>query len=192
MSHLLDFIGFEEGLVVLEHFAHGSRRYCANRRVGGKLDQGEDQLDKYWSWLKGTVGAKVLECAIKFRVLCDTAGSGEGKSKVRALDAAACAERTLCTISEGNFEVSLRELSNKIIHATHVVPVWGRSRQGGATFKYWSGQLELSGTHQRKAWKLSLNVSEWAAAMQHFLHEAEANELTTYIGQDWYPKQSAA
>ena len=192
MSHFLDFISFEERLVVIEHFAHGSRSYCASRRVGSKFDQGDDQLDQYWSWLKGTVGAHVLECAIKFRVLCDTAGSGEGKSKVKALDEAACAERTLCTISEGDFDVSLRELSNKIIHAIHVVPVWVTARQRGTSFKYWGGQLQLSGANQRKAWKLSLNVSVWAVAMQHFLHHAESGELTMYIGQDWYPKRSAA
>jgi hypothetical protein len=192
VSHLLDFISFEERLVVLEHFAHGSRSYCATRRVGSKFDQGEDQLDQYWSWLKGTVGAYVLECAIKFRVLNDTAGSAEGNSKVWALDEAACKERSLCAVLEGEFEVSLRELSNKIIHAIHVVPAWVTTRQRGVSFKYWGGQLELSGTHQRKPWKLALDVCEWAAAMQHFLHQAESRELTMYIGQDWYPKHGAA
>ena len=142
--------------------------------------------------MKGTVGAYVLECAIKYRVLCDTAESAEGKGKVRALDGVACKERALCTILEGKFDVSLRELSNKIIHAIHVVPVWVSARQRGTTFKFWGGQLELSGTHQRKTWKLALNVREWAVAMQHFLHLAESSELTMYIGQDWYPKQSAA
>ena len=192
MSHLLDFISFEERLVLLEHFVHGSRSYCANRRVGSKFDQGDDQLDQYWSWLKGTVGAYVLESAIKFRVLCDTAASEEGRSRVKSLDEAACNERTICTLVEGEFEVSLRELSSKIIHAIHVVPVWATARRGSTNFKYWSGHLDLSGTHQRKPWNLSLSVSEWAAAMQHFLHNAESSELTLYIGQDWYPRPSAA
>ena len=192
MSHLLDFIGFEERLVLLEHFVHGSRSYCASRRVGSKFDDGNDQFDQYWSWLKGTVGAYVLECAIKFRVLCDTDGTPETTGRVRALDNAACKNRALCTVSEGKFEVSLRELSNKIIHTVHVVPVWALGRQDGAQFKYWGGHLELSGIHQRKKWRLSLSVSEWAAAMQHFLHQAESSELTMYQGQDWYPKQGAA
>jgi len=192
MSHLLDFSAFEEKLVLLEHFALGSRAYCAARLAGSEQDQGDEQLDLYWSWLKGTVCRGALECAIKFRILCDTAGTGEGIAKIKLLDEEALAGKTIAPHVEGDFPLTLREISNKIIHAVHVVPQWASEGEGPQTFKYWNGLLDLAGTHKGARWALALDVPARAAAMQIFLSKAESNELLLYVGQDWYPKQSAA
>lgn len=140
----------------------------------------------------GTVCGSTLECAIKFRVLCDTAGSDKGAAKIRSLDQEALAGKVIASNVEGDFPVTVREISNKIIHAVHVVPQWASDVQGSQSFKYWNGLVDLTGTHKGARWALALHIPAWAAAMQIFLSKAESNELLLYIGQDWYPKQGAA
>ena len=70
---------------------------------------------------------------------------------------------------QGNFELTLREPSNKIIHATRVISEWKRSTTEGVEFKFWSGTLKLSGDRNGKPWCLRLYVSSWGRAMQRFL-----------------------
>lgn len=45
MSHQLGLDGVLEKLVLLQHFAHGSERFCRERLVGSVHDIGDGELD---------------------------------------------------------------------------------------------------------------------------------------------------
>jgi hypothetical protein len=191
VSHHLDIDGILEKLILLQHFSAGSRSYCAERVLGSELDQGDGEFDEYWGWLKGIVCASTLECSIKFRVLLDSTTGEVDQKLFDALDQKARSGLLLGAVMQGNFELTLRELSNKIIHATHVIPEWERSTTEGIEFKFWSGTLELSGNRNGKPWCLRLCISSWARAMQQFLSYSESEEAFRYVGQDWFPKTQA-
>ena len=53
-------------------------------------------------------------------------------------------------------------------------------------YKYWSGDIELSGNKGRKQWVLILHVIAWAECIGEFLWEAELAELMTCVGTDWF------
>jgi hypothetical protein len=186
MSHQLDLDGVLEKLVLLQHFAYGSKDYCRERLTGSEKDVGDGELDEYWAWVKGITSSYLLECAIRLRVLLDIIATGEHAGKVDGMDATARSGLVIGKILEGEFELTVREVCNKIIHARNVVPVWESDTQQESGFRYWSGSLELAGKKSGRDWRLLLHVAPWARSLQRFLDEAESQEMTLYVGQDWY------
>jgi hypothetical protein len=186
MSHQLDFDGMLEKLILLQHFAHGSKQFCHDRLIGSEYDIGDAAFDEYWGWVKGLVSAYTLECGTRFRVFLDSISEKMEKSKIIDLYTAARAELSIGQIVDGNFKLTLRETCNKIIHAKKVIPIWRTGMVDDIEFKYWSGQFDLSGTRGDESWQLLLDVAPWARNIERFLLEADSNELTLYLGQDWY------
>jgi len=186
MTHQLGLDVVYEKLVLLQHFAYGSERYCAVRLPGSEQDQGGGAMDEYWSWVKGIVSSYLLECAVRIRILQDTVKDGADAKAMADLDAATCADSRLGTIVSGDFPVSVRETCNKIIHARKAVPEFAKAIDAGVEFKYWSGDYRLSGTKDQEPWELILHVGSWAHAVAKFLDAADAADLTVYVGQDWY------
>jgi hypothetical protein len=187
MSHHLDVDSVVEKLILLQHFAAGSKAYCAERGIGGPSDQGHGEFDDYWGWTKGIVCSYALDCAIKFRVLQDSADGKAAKDKLAQIDAKACSGLKHGLVTRGQFDLSLREISNKIIHSTRVVPDWQASRAKNKRFQFWPGTMVLSGDRYGKGWTVQLNVANWALAMQRFFSDSDTHELYEYVGQDWFP-----
>jgi hypothetical protein len=186
MSHQLDFDGMTEKLVLLQHFSSGSRSYCADRLTGSTADQGDGALDNYWGWVKAIVCNYTVECAVKFRILQDTI---KGQSDVIAfekLDSQARRGLSIGAVTQGKFDLTIRESCNKIIHARRVIPQWSDSRAKGRRFRYWNGTVEYGGSHGGKKWTVILNVSDWSRSMERFLHEFQFSDASHYVGQDWY------
>jgi hypothetical protein len=186
VSHLLDLEAVLEKLTLLQHFAHGSEQYCRERLVGSEHDVGHEALDEYWGWVKGIVSAYTLECGVRLRVLLDTVAGRPEADKIAGLDVAARSGLVLGRVVDGEFELTLRETCNKIIHARKAIPVWATGIEGDVQFKYWSGDYELSGTKGDESWRLLLHVAPWARCVERFLIEADSAEVTLYLGQDWY------
>ena len=124
MSHQLDFNGILEKLILLEHFSFGSKGYCKLRLVGSDKDIGDQEFDDYWGWVKSIVSNYTIECAIKFRILQDTIRGKKDIIKLENLDSKACDGVSIGKVLNGSFKISLRETSNKIIHAKSVIPQW--------------------------------------------------------------------
>lgn len=186
MSHQLNLEGVIEKLVLLQHFAHGSEQYCRERLAGSEQDQGDEALDEYWGWVKSLVSAYCLECSVRVRVLLDTVATKPEASNLVDLDFAACTDLTIGQVVEGEFELTIRETCNKIIHANKVIPVWATAIEGDIEFKYWSGDYDLSGIKGEETWRVILHIAPWAKSVERFLLEAKADNLTFYVGQDWY------
>ena len=71
MSHHLGLDSVREKLVLLEHFALGSRTYCEARLTGSEEDQGDGALEEYWGALKSIVSSYLLS-AHSEHVCCKT------------------------------------------------------------------------------------------------------------------------
>jgi hypothetical protein len=185
MTHRLDLERTHEQLVLLQHFVHGSNKFCEERLVGSEKDTGDGEFDSYWSWVKFVASSYTLECSIRFRVLLDIfVGKPEYKI-LKEFDTEVREGKEIGEIIEGKFDLNLRESCNKIIHARKLVPIWSDGDIDGINYKYWSGDLDLIGKKGKNSWRLKLHVSPWADCMSEFLFKAELSGLTSYIGADW-------
>lgn len=154
--------------------------------TGSSQDQGNQEFDEYWGWVKSIVSNYAIECSIKFRVLQDTIYGKDDIVKFEGLDSKSCHGLAIGKVTEGAFKLSLRESSNKIIHAKRVVPKWSESKTSNKKFKYWSGEVELCGERGAEQWRILLNIGLWAQAMQRFIVEFSHSDASHYVGQDWY------
>jgi len=186
MSHQLDLEGVLEKLVIIQHFAHGSKEYCRERMIGSEKDQGNAEFDNYWMWAKGIISSYILECSVRVRVLLDTVSDKPEAQEITKIDTESVLGLSLGNVVKGNFDLSIRESCNKIIHAKKVVPVWATAIDKGIEFQYWSGDFNLSGTKGNDEWQITLHVASWAKAVERFLERIDSIDLTFYIGQDWY------
>jgi hypothetical protein len=183
MSHVLDLDETARKLVLLQHYCAGSREYCRVRMVGSENDIGNYEYDNYWGWTKGIVSNYLLECSIKLRVIQDTFYSDYAEFK--KMDKEACGKLEIGNIEKGNFELNLRETSNKIIHAKNVTPTWVNAKENEIEFQYWDGKYALSGFKNKQEWKLILNVSDWARALESFIELFKTTDNSHYLGQDF-------
>lgn len=186
MSHVLDIDGISEKLLLLEHLVEGSEAYCSKRLIGSEYDQGDEQYDNYWGWIKGIACAYMIECAVKFRILQDTIKGEEDIIRFDDLDSKACKGLDIGKIISGNFKISLRETCNKIIHARHVTPKLITKNSNNTEFKFWCGIIDLRGFKNSEQWELQLNLGIWPQAMQRFIDEFSISDSAFYMGQDWY------
>ena len=184
MSHLLDINGMAEKLIVLQHYAYGSKEYCRRLLIGSKHDAGDEMLNNYWGWTKGLVSNYLLECSIGLRVFLDTVAIKLEPNEIEELDTKARSGLAVGEVFLGSFELSVRESCNKIIHATKVSTLWETENIDDTDFKYWNGKVELQGTKGKKAWGLYLNVADWAKSMEYMTDQID--DISSYVSHDWY------
>ena len=184
MSHAIDTDGIREKLIVLEHACYGSHAYCAARGIGGDEDQGDGELDEYWGWMKGIVSNYTIECAVKLRMIDEYCTKNSDPEQYQeALEAAHISK--LGHVRLGDFDLTLRECSNKIIHATRTELSIVKGATTGKTIQYWSGFYNLHGSRGADNWHVELNVANWCGSTLRFLDELETREMILYMGQDW-------
>jgi len=154
--------------------------------TGSTQDQGDQEFDEYWGWVKAIVCNYAIECAIKFRVLQDTIYGKFDIVEFEELDSKSCNGLSIGKVTEGSSKLSFRETSNKIIHAKRAVPQWTESKTDNKKFRYWSGEIELCGERRAEEWVILLNVGVWSQAMQRFIEKFSYSDASHYVGQDWY------
>jgi hypothetical protein len=186
MSHELNLESVLEKLVLIQHFAHGSKEYCRERLIGSEKDQGNAEFDEYWTWAKGLISSYILECSVRVRVLLDTVSDKPEAKEIAQIDKESISGLVIGNITKGRFDLSIRESCNKIIHAKKVSPVWATAVDNGVEFQYWSGAFNLVGTKGSDEWELTLHVASWAKAVEKFLTKIDSKDLIFYVGQDWY------
>jgi hypothetical protein len=186
MSHELNLESVIEKLVLLQHFAHGSKQYCRERLIGSEEDIGDAGFDEYWGWAKGLVSSYMLECSVRVRVLLDTVSDKPEAREIAKIDEEAISGLIIGDITKGNFDLSIRESCNKVIHAKTASPVWATAVEKGVEFQYWSGDFNLIGSKGKDEWHVTLHVASWAKAIEKFLTNIHLKDLIFYVGQDWY------
>jgi len=73
MPHLIDFDGLESDLFVLQHAAYGSKEFCEKFDLNTDCYGGDYEWWEYKGMLKIYVSNKIIEAAIKMRMLQDFA-----------------------------------------------------------------------------------------------------------------------
>lgn len=167
MPHLIDFDGLESDLFVLQHAAYGSRAFCE------KFDLHSDCYGKDFEWweykgiLKTYVSNKIIEAAIKVRMLQDFAKHDDSDIDLKKLDADARKGLSIGSINGLSTPLSLRESCNKIVHATEARMQWVSS-EAKPEVEYWDGVYELFGENKGVGWQVDLNIPEWCTCMIRF------------------------
>jgi hypothetical protein len=186
MSHVLNFDELDGHLFILQQLVLASQHYCGQEMIGSDLDIGDGKFDVYWGWIKGTVSEYLIDCAIKTRIFQDYLADGKNTIEVdlAQVDLDARKNLQIAIIHEGDFELTLREICNKIIHAKQSIPSWSEKTREEKVFKYWNGSFHLHGSKGKQNWHLELRVGDWAKAMTLYHHMLDRAEGREYVGQD--------
>ena len=127
------------------------------------------ELIRYLERLERLVSDYLIQCATRTRIMQDS-WMAERNSEY---DSDYCPDKEayekfsgVARCVQGKVKLSIREVCNKIIHATkfeleHVDPQH-------VGFKHWSGKCHLHGSQWGEPWHVELNVMQWGFALQHY------------------------
>jgi hypothetical protein len=177
MSHSFDFMGLSEKLFLLRHLASGTREFCKkNQLIEGPIDY-EDDWSMYYLRMRSMVSSKLIELAANIRIVEDTCKHQDTYSDIRDLDALCRDNQPIGVVHQGDFELTLRESCNKIIHATEFDLSIASAKSSTPYFRYsyWDGRCVLKGVHSNKPWNIELNIIEWCGAIDCFMDELSRN-----------------
>ena len=187
MPHRIDIDGISENLFILQNLSLASRSFCEKYRIN-QYSEEESEFDWYYlGWLKSIVSEKLIDCAIKVRILQDFLREEDEEIDFADLDQRACSDLVLGQFHAGSDPLTLREACNKIIHATKVNLVWKDVASGADDERvadedlpeYWNGSVMLEGSKGNREWKLELYVVDFCIALERLL-----SELGDSV--DWY------
>lgn len=184
MSYIINFDELDGKLFLLQQLVLASENYCLQEMMGSNLDEGDGKLDVYWGWIKGIVSDYLIDCAIKTRIFQDYLSENKMELDLTKVDLDARKNLEIGIIHKGNFELTLRESCNKIIHAKKSTPSWNEKPISDTIFKYWNGSFHLYGSKANQNWYLELRVGEWAKAMSIYHDMLDSSEGRIYVGQD--------
>ncbi len=184
MPHILDLSGAHEALFHLRHLAAGSREYCRRGELHcGDRDYTPGEWAAYQGFLSFLASRSLLSLALNLRVLHDTARTKSlGKGVATDIEEISnSTEQGLGTVLQGDFELTLRESCNKIIHATEFRPEFKESRTGRPVkrYAYWTGQVTALGSQGRANWVVQLDTLRWCDAVDEFF-EYSADQVEWY------------
>ena len=173
MTHILDLSGSYEALFQLRHLVSGSREFCKGELLHfGDDDYTPEEWESYQNQLHFLVSRTLISSAINFRVLQDTLRSQSSARELNQTeeDLALTSDLDLGEVLEGEFDLTLRESCNKIIHATDFNLLFREARTGKPSkwYSYWNGQIRAVGVQGKKKWSLLLNVTNWCNAVDNY------------------------
>lgn len=177
MSHSFDFMGLSEKLFLLRDLADGTREFCKKEQLFEGPIHYEDDWSMYYLRTRSLVSSRLIELAANMRIVEDTCKHQETYSDIRELDALCRDQGSIGIVLRGNFELSLRESCNKIIHATEFDLAISNARSSKPYYRYsyWNGCCVLKGRHSNQPWHIELNVHEWCGAIDCFMDELSSN-----------------
>ena len=178
MSHSLDCVGLKKKLFLTRHLVAGTKEYCRREHLyQGTQAPKSVGWDLYSEQLCHIVSDELIEISAKFRVIQDTTADKLPSQYFRQLDEKCQRIRNIGTVLFGDFDLTLRESCNKVIHATRFDLVFQneRSVQPQHLYSFWNGICQISGIYQRTQWKVALDVYRWSDSMNQFLEELGSN-----------------
>ena len=82
MSHAIDLDGLIEKLVILRHLVHGTASFCSQDNLVTGEDFDQEFFDGYWGQLKVSVSNRLIESAIKSRMIEEFCGKDDGDNEL--------------------------------------------------------------------------------------------------------------
>jgi hypothetical protein len=180
MTHSLDFAGVDEKLFLLQQLILASQPYCRISNIcQGSYPYGDDDWNDYNHKIKPVVCGYLIEIAAKVRILEDTSRPHARPSTFVRANRYATEDIPLGTIHRGNFDLTVREACNKIIHATRVELDWiTRNSKSSDRYTHWTGKVHLHGERGKDSWHLELDVHGWTVAVDTYIEEIICSEDT--------------
>lgn len=169
-AHSINFQLIGERLLLLRHIKLESQKYCEVNEIGRNSSKySADEWGDYAWELKRIISDYVLDCAIKTRLWQDTLINFGNRLNIKAEDAEAREGVCIGQVHLGNFDLTLRESCNKIVHSTRIELGWeAKSNDSGILFEYWNGSLHLYGKRHEENWHVELDIEEWAASLDYY------------------------
>ena len=192
MPHRVDIDSIHQNSFLLLNLAYGAKEFARSH------DLGSDDCDPisggyYLGWLKFTLSAKLIDTAIKTRIILDMIRAEEkryeedGEKYVvnsRELDRTISNSYNLGASIEGEEAITVRECCNKIIHALDIRPIYevgdedhylDEELETKRQWKYWDGSLDLSGLKGKEEWHFELHVSDFCTALEELISALEGS-----------------
>jgi hypothetical protein len=183
MSHAVNLQSIIEQLFLLEHIAYGSQKFCESYGISSFDEAGYQKPLSAWSLTKTLVCERIIDIAIKGRILLDHVEVVDTKAPKRLEEQAVTGLRITHNV-KGQRTLSVRESFNKIIHATQVSVSLSANDTGSGDTHYWDGQIRLEGTRDKKPWVHQLVVADWAKAVRRIVIALEQDERLEMLGWD--------
>lgn len=191
MAHRVDIDSIHQNIFVLLNICYAAKAFGQNHDLSSYEEAEPINGPYYVGWLKFTLSEKLIDVAIKTRVILDIVKAEEARYREtgetydidsRALDKAITDQYNIGFFVGTDEEVSMREACNKIIHALDIRPILERGNDEHALdeeserkrdWLYWEGTLDLSGKRGKDDWHFTLHVSDFGQALEQFIKQIE-------------------
>lgn len=171
MPYDINIEGMHELIFKLQNLCHASKSFCIKYQIHKYNDEETDDYDwaYYFGRLKNLVCDYLIQCSIKLRILLDILRNDDHNKNINFVS---MNEKSLNNIDigkylEGNGNITVREICNKIIHATDTQFDWQEIEKD--SIEFWSGIIFLYGKKNTKVWALELNVEAFCTAFLRFI-----------------------
>jgi hypothetical protein len=192
MPHRVDIDSIHQNSFLLLNIAYGAKEFARTHDLASDDDY-PITGGYYVGWLKFTLSEKLIDTAIKTRIILDMVRAEEkqyeagGEKYVvdsRDLDKKISSKYNIAGVVEGDAEITVRECCNKIIHALDIQPIYeggdddhflDEESEAKREWKYWGGSLDLSGLKGQEEWHFELHVSDFCTALEELVSELEGS-----------------
>ncbi|WP_221074598.1 hypothetical protein [Agarivorans aestuarii] len=175
MGHPIDFGNLEEKLFLIQQLSSASQENAkwkssylkSNKEEDWQVTELQIELEDDLALTETLISSYMIECAVKTRIFQDhfTEDHFECGFSSFDKDAIDSVGGDIGNVLNGSFTLSLRESCNKIIHAKKFYLI---KENENLNIPYWNGLCHLTGTFQKKEWKIELDVRNWAAAINYY------------------------
>ncbi len=175
MSHPIYYNSIVHEAYYLEQLASASQThvsmlldsFSSDKEYSYSISEFEIEHANYIEWLIETVSSHLILCATRTRVLQDSYDFSIEHNPNYSADREAYEYfDSIVEVQKGDFNPSLRECCNKIIHATTYNLEFAKSESGA---DYWTGKCVLEGRYNKKEWRISVNVTKFCFSLRHFI-----------------------
>ena len=177
MPHSIDINSLSERVFILHNMCHASLSICSKYKIGRFVEDAEEyEWNDYFGWLKVFVCESMIHLAIRLRILEDSVKSDEQEINWGEIDQDSRKDLCLGKYHKGNDKITIREICNKIIHATDISLDWtsiDKENENDGSPEYWTGVAWLFGKKGNKEWKLELNVEALCIALRRYIEALE-------------------
>lgn len=191
MPHRVDFDSIHQNIFVLLNIAYGAKEFSRSHDLSSEDDY-PITGSYYVGWLKYTLSEKLIDTAVKTRIILDMVRAEEKRYQAdgepysvdtRKLDDEISAKYNIAGSLDPGASISIRDCCNKIIHALDIRPLYedgddehyfDEESPTKRQWKYWDGSLDLSGLKGSDEWHYEFHVSHFCSALEELISELES------------------
>lgn len=193
MPHHVDIDSIHQNIFLLLNICYGAKTFAQEHDL--ESDDAAKPIGStfYSGWLKFSLSEKLIDTAIKTRIILDMVQAEEKQYEAhserhmvntRELDRKISEQYNIGYFTEDNVPVNLRESCNKIIHALDIQYIHesgeeehdlDEESEDKREWWYWEGVVGLTGHVNNKEWYLTLHIAEFCLALEELISHLESS-----------------